>query len=190
MSELVASTGLSVGVLAQEVGIPRSSLYAVIGGRRIPNLYFMDQLLEGLMHNSQWPESRLMAGLRRARSLHERLHRKLPKPRRPARSVRVGVLPEQAALAKEFSALLDQLRQRRIDPATFRWTSEGWLRRYATGDNIPSWWALDTLETELTDRGINDAVALIEPLHDLADAARAARARERRWARVVSGGSP
>ncbi|WP_435652607.1 hypothetical protein, partial [Kitasatospora purpeofusca] len=65
-----------------------------------------------------------------------------------------------------------------------------WLRRYAQGDSIPSWYVLDVLGDELKAHGISNAHTRLLALGDLAEAARAARAKERRWARVISGGSP
>ncbi|CAN3985992.1 hypothetical protein KPATCC21470_8724 [Kitasatospora purpeofusca] len=190
LSDLVTSTGTNAEGVAAAAGLARSSLYAVLGGRRVPNGYFMERLLQVLETESLWPEKKLGTAVRRAESQYARLYRKLPKPRPPAAPVRVGVLPEQTTASKAFSAFLDEISQQGVNIEQLTWVSPAWLRRYAQGDSIPSWYVLDVLGDELKAHGISNAHTRLLALGDLAEAARAARAKERRWARVISGGSP
>ncbi|MGW7448161.1 helix-turn-helix domain-containing protein [Kitasatospora sp. NPDC054795] len=187
---LVASTGMSVADLAEEADLARSSLYEVLGGRRVPNQRFIDSLLGTLERHSSWPEKKLTVALRRAESLHTRLSSKPARPRRPAPPVVVDVLPEQTELAEAFIAFLDYVGQQGVDVEQLAWTSPRWLSRYAWGDSIPSYWTLYYLRRELEDRGVSDVPEQISVLAQLTYAARTARAKERRWARVLAGGSP
>ncbi|WP_431683785.1 hypothetical protein [Kitasatospora sp. KL5] len=191
LGELVASTGMSVADLAYEAVVPRSSLYAVLGGRRIPSRKFMELLLWQVEKRSCWAEAQLKPALEEVGVLHDRLRSALPERRPAARYVHVGVLPEQVAVAEAFSAYLDGLVDRGVDVDQLSWVSPAWLRRYASGTSIPSWDAISELDEDLKETfNVDDWDTHLSALADLARRARSARAEKRRWARVLAGGDP
>ncbi|MFD4659642.1 helix-turn-helix domain-containing protein [Kitasatospora sp. NPDC058444] len=188
--ELISTTGLSVTELAEDAAVPRSSLYKVLAGQRIPSRGFMDLLSWSLEKHSTLLGQERSVLIEQLLELHHELRRALPKPRKPAPAVHVEVLPQQVELAAAFTAFLEELERREVDLCADSWIERDWLRRYARGDNIPSWSTLYDFINLLEKRGVEDAKNLVYPLQNLAEAALRARAEARRWARVLAGGDP
>ncbi|MFG2698848.1 helix-turn-helix domain-containing protein [Kitasatospora sp. NPDC048407] len=188
--DLIGTTGMSVTEFAGHAYVPRSSLYKVLAGQRIPSRDFIERLYMALEEHSALPGQELAPLIQQLIDLHHDLRRALPKPRRPAPAVHVEVLPQQTELALAFTAFLAELARREVDLYSVDWVERRWLQRYAQGDNIPSWDTLFDLFQALEKLGVENAWDLVRPLRNLATAARRARAEKRRWARVLAGGDP
>lgn len=186
---LVVSTGMSVADLAEAALVPRSSLYAVLACRRVPSSGFMGLLALALREHSALPVGECYDKIEDLIRLHYKVRSSLSKPKPPSPPVHVDVLPEQINLAIAFQAFLGNLAQQGFVLGELPSVSPSWIRRYADGNCIPSWDALFAIGHTLEERGIN-VWPSVHRLDDLATAARAARAAERRWARLLTGGSP